>query len=86
MTRREDEQRERIRSVEGQLVKAAIMVTEARERAEAAERALLNRIHEYGQLSDENLRLREALAEIAGKAWKKSFASKIALAALEAKQ
>lgn len=40
MTKREDQMRERIYSLEGQLVKAAIMITEARERAEAAETAL----------------------------------------------
>jgi len=38
MTKREDQMRERIYSLEGQLVKAAIMITEARERAEAAEK------------------------------------------------
>lgn len=92
MTRREDQMRGRIHDVEEQLVKAAIMITEARERAEeltkqlenrglalegaeeenavlharaeAAERALLNRIHECGQLSDETLRLRDALAAL----------------------
>lgn len=41
-------------------------------RAEAAEKALLNRILEYGQLSDENLRLRDALtvlADLVESAW-----------------